>query len=121
MFDAVSSSIDHIRAGELLALAVTSATRLEVLPDIPTVGDFVPGYGSSAWTGIGGPRNTPAEILDKLNKEIYAALADPRLRTRLADLGSTAFASSPADLPKFIADETEKWGKVIRTANIKME
>jgi tripartite-type tricarboxylate transporter receptor subunit TctC len=121
MFDAVSSSIDHIRAGELRALAVTSATRLEVLPDIPTVGDFVPGYGSSAWTGIGGPRNTPAEILDKLNKEIYAALADPRLRTRLADLGSTAFASSPADLPKLIADETEKWGKVIRTANIKME
>jgi tripartite-type tricarboxylate transporter receptor subunit TctC len=121
MFDSAISSIDHIRAGELRALAVTSATRLEVLPDIPTVGDFVPGYGSSAWTGIGGPRNTPAEILDKLNKEIYAALADPRLRTRLADLGSTAFASSPADLPKFIADETEKWGKVIRTANIKME
>jgi tripartite-type tricarboxylate transporter receptor subunit TctC len=121
MFDAVISSIDHIRAGELCALAVTGATRLEVLPDIPTVGDFVPGYGSSVWNGIGAPKNTPAEIIDKLNKEINAAVADPKFRARLADLGSTPFASSPADLRKLIADETEKWGKVIRSANIKVE
>jgi tripartite-type tricarboxylate transporter receptor subunit TctC len=121
MFDAVISSIDHIRAGELRALAVTGATRLEVLPDIPTVGDFVPGYEATGWQGIGVPKNTPAEIIDKLNKEINAALADPRFRARLADLGVAAFASSPADLRKLIADETEKWGKVIRAANIKIE
>lgn len=121
MFDSVASSIDHIRAGELRALAVTSATRLNVLPDIPAVGEFVPGYATDTWNGIGAPINTPAEIVDKLNKEVNAALADPRFRSRLNDLGQTAFASSPANLRKLIASEIEKWGEVIRVANIKVE
>jgi tripartite-type tricarboxylate transporter receptor subunit TctC len=121
MFDSVASSIDHIRAGELRPMAVTSATRLEVLPDIPTVGEVVPGFATSAWNGIGAPKNTPAEIIDKLNKEINSALADPKLRSRLNDLGQTAFASSPAEIRQLIAEETEKWGKVIRAANIKVE
>ena len=115
------ASIEHIRAGKLRALAVTTATRSEALPDIPTVGDFVPGYEASAWFGIGAPKNTPAEIIDKLNKEINAALADPKIKARLADLGGMALAGSPADFGKLIADETEKWGKVIRAANIKPE
>ena len=115
------SSIEHIRAGKLRALAVTTATRSEALPDIPTVGEFVPGYEASAWYGIGAPKNTPAEIIDKLNKEINAALADPKMKARLADLGGTVLAGSPADFGKLIADETEKWGKVIRAANIKPE
>ena len=121
MFDTTSSSIEHIRAGKLRALAVTTATRSEALPDIPTVGDFVPGYEASAWFGVGAPKNTPAEIIDKLNKEINAALADPKMKARLADLGGTVLAGSPADFGKLIADETEKWGKVIRAANIKPE
>jgi tripartite-type tricarboxylate transporter receptor subunit TctC len=100
-------------------LAVTTATRAEALPDIPTVSDFVPGYEASAWYGIGAPRNTPAEIVDKLNKEINAALSDPKIKARLADLGGTVLSGSPADFGKLIADETEKWGKVIRAANIK--
>jgi len=100
---------------------VTTATRSPVLPDIPTVAEFVPGYESSFWTGVGAPKNTPAEIVDKLNKEINAALADPKMKARLADLGATALPSSPADFGKFIADETEKWGKVIRALNIKAE
>ena len=115
------SSIEHIRAGKLRALAVTTATRSEVLPDIPTVGEFVPGYEASAWSGVGAPKNTPAEIVDKLNKEINAGLADPKIKARLADLGGTVLAGSPADFGKLIADETEKWGKVIRAANIKPE
>ena len=103
------------------ALAVTTATRSDALPDIPTVGEFVPGYEASAWFGIGAPKNTPAEIIDKLNKEINAALADPNMKARLADLGGMVLVGSPADFGKLIADETEKWGKVIRAANIKAE
>jgi len=121
MFDTLATSIEHIRAGKLLALAVTSATRSEVLPDIPTVGDFVPGYEGIGWQGVGAPRNTSAEIIDKLNKELNAGLADPRMKARIADLGGTVFASSPADFGTFIADYTEKWAKVIRAANIKLQ
>ena len=116
MFDAMPSSIEYIRAGKLRALAVTTATRSEALPDIPTVGEFVPGYEASGWYGIGAPKNTPAEIVDKLNKEINAALADPKIKARLADLGGTVLAGSPADFGKLIADETEKWGKVVKFA-----
>ena len=93
---------------------MTTATRSEALPDVPTVGEFVPGYEASAWFGVGAPKNTPAEIIDKLNKEINAGLADPKMKARLADLGGTVLAGSPADFGKLIADETEKWGKVIR-------
>ena len=107
------------QGGQLRALAVTTATRSEALPDIPTVGEFVPGYEASTWFGIGAPRNTPAEIIDKLNKEINAALADPKIKARLADLGGTVLAGSPADFGKFIADETEKWAKVVKFAGIK--
>ena len=114
--------VDRVhRAGKLRALAVTTATRSEALPDIPTVGDFVPGYEASVWFGIGAPKGTPAEIVDKLNKEINAALADPKIKARIADLGGTALAGSPAEFGKLIADETEKWAKVIRAANIKAE
>jgi tripartite-type tricarboxylate transporter receptor subunit TctC len=115
------ASIKYIRTGQLRPLAVTTATRSEALPDIPTVDEFVSGYEASAWQGIGAPKNTPAEIIDRLNKEINAGLADPKLKTRLADLGGTVLVGSPADFGKFIADETEKWAKVIRTANIKPE
>jgi len=115
------SSIQLIRAGKLRALAVTTSTRAEALPDIPTVGEFVPGYEASVWQGMGAPRNTPAEIVDKLNREIDAGLADPNMKARLADLAFAVFASSPAEFGKFIAAETEKWGKVIRTTNIKPE
>jgi tripartite-type tricarboxylate transporter receptor subunit TctC len=119
MFDNVSSSIEYIRAGGLRPLAVTTATRSEALPDLPTVGDFVPGYEASAVNGIGAPRATPTEIIDKLNKEINAGLADPKLKARLADLGASVLVGSPADYGRLIAEETEKWGKVIRAANIK--
>jgi tripartite-type tricarboxylate transporter receptor subunit TctC len=121
MFGSITSSIAYIKAGKLRALAVTSITRSDELPDIPTVGDFVTGYEASNWYGIGVPKGTPAEIIDKLNKEISAAFDDPKFTARLADLGSTALPGSPADFGKFIADETEKWGKVIRTANIKAQ
>jgi tripartite-type tricarboxylate transporter receptor subunit TctC len=114
------SSIDHIRAGRLRALAVTSATRLEALLDIPTVGEFVPNYEANAWFGIGAPKGTPAEIIDRLNKQINASFVDPKTKARLADLG-TVLSGSPADFGKLIADETEKWGKVIRAGNIKAE
>jgi tripartite-type tricarboxylate transporter receptor subunit TctC len=120
-FAPISTSLAYVRAGKLRALAVTTAAPAEALPDIPTVSDFVPGYEVSAWYGIGAPRNTPAEIVDKLNKEINASLADPKLKARLADLGSSAFVVSSADFGKFIADETEKWAKVIKFANIKAE
>jgi tripartite-type tricarboxylate transporter receptor subunit TctC len=120
MFDTLSTAIEHIRAGKLRALAVTSATRSEVLPDVPTVGDFVPGYEGTGWQGLGAPRNTPAEIIDKLNKEINAGLADPRMKARVADLGGTVFASSPADFGTFIAAYTEKWAKVIKFARAKV-
>jgi hypothetical protein len=121
VFDSLISSIEHIRAGTLRGLAVTSATRLEALPDIPTVGDFVPGYEATAWIGIGAPKNTPAEIIEKLNKEINAALADPKMKARIADLGAEVLAGSPADLGKRIVADTEKWGKVIRVAKIKAQ
>jgi tripartite-type tricarboxylate transporter receptor subunit TctC len=114
-------SIEHIRTGKLRALAVTTATRSETLPDIPTIGDFVPGYEVSVWLGVGAPKGTPAEIVDKLNREINAALADPKMKARLADLGGTVLPGSPADFSKLIADETEKWAKVIRANNIKPE
>jgi tripartite-type tricarboxylate transporter receptor subunit TctC len=121
LFDPVSSSIEHIRAGKLRALAVTTATRSQALPDIPTVADFVPGYEATQWNGIGAPRNTSAEIVDKLNNEFNAVLADPGIKVRLAELGLTVLASSPAGLGKFIAEETEKWGKVVKLAGIKPE
>jgi tripartite-type tricarboxylate transporter receptor subunit TctC len=121
MFAPTPTSIEHIRSGKLRALAVTSATRSDALPDIPTVGDFVPGYEASNWYGVGIPKNTPAEIIDKLNKEINAGLADPRMKARIADLGGTVFASSPADYGKLIADETEKWGKVVKFVGIKAD
>jgi tripartite-type tricarboxylate transporter receptor subunit TctC len=121
MFDPVVSSIAHIRAGKLRPLAVTTSTRSEALPDIPTVAEFLPDYEASAWFGIGAPKNTPTEIVDKLNKEINAGLADPKMKARLAELGATTLPGSPADFGKLIADETEKWAKVIRAANIKPE
>jgi len=120
-FGTVTVSIGYIRAGKLRALAVTTLKRSEMLPELPTVAEFVPGYEASFWAGIGAPRNTPAEIIDKLNREINAALADPKMKARLADLGATGLAGSPADFGKLIADETEKWGNVIRPANIKAE
>jgi tripartite-type tricarboxylate transporter receptor subunit TctC len=112
-------SIEYIRAGKLRALAVTTSARWEGLPDLPTVSEFLPGYEASAWFGIGAPKSTPTEIIDKLNKEINAGLADAKLKVRLADLGATVLAGTPAGFGKVIADETEKWGKVIRAANIK--
>jgi tripartite-type tricarboxylate transporter receptor subunit TctC len=121
IFDPLPSSIAFIRSGKLRPLAVTSAMRLEILPGIPTVAEFVPGYEASGWAGMGVPRNTPAEIIDKLNTEINAALADPKFKARLADLGSAAFVSSPAEFGKHIAEETEKWGRMIRAAGIKAE
>jgi tripartite-type tricarboxylate transporter receptor subunit TctC len=120
-FASVPSSIAYIKAGTLRALAVTTSTRSELLPDIPVVGDFVPKYEASFWTGLGAPKNTPAEIVERLNKEINAALADPKIQGRFADLGGAVLPGSPADFGKLIADETEKWGKVIRAANIKPE
>src|SRR5262245_50254143 len=120
-FASVPSSIEHIRTGKLRALAVTSATRTEALPDMPTVGEFVPGYEASIWFGVGAPKVTPAEIVEKLNKEINASLADPKLQARRADLGGTVMMGSPADFGKFIADETEKWGKVVKFTGIKAD
>jgi tripartite-type tricarboxylate transporter receptor subunit TctC len=121
MFVSTIASIGYIKAGRLRTLAVTTATRWDGLPDIPTVGEFVPGYEASYWAGIGAPKPTPAEIVEKLNKEINAGLAEPKIKAQLAELGSTALAGSPADFSKLIAEETEKWGKVIRAANIKPE
>jgi tripartite-type tricarboxylate transporter receptor subunit TctC len=121
MFATMPSSIEYIRAGKLRALAVATATRSEALPDVPTVGEFVPGYEASSWSGLGAPRATPAEIVDKLNKEVNAALDDPKMKARLADLGGVALPGSPADFGKLIADETEKWAKVIKFAGIKSE
>ena len=120
-FDPMPASIEYIRAGKLRALAVTTAKRSEVLPDIPALSDFLPGYEASFWGGFGAPKDTPVEIVDKLNKEINAALAEPKMKARLADLGGTVMMGSPADFAKLIADETEKWGKVIRAANIKAD
>jgi tripartite-type tricarboxylate transporter receptor subunit TctC len=119
MFDVTSSSIGHVRAGKLRALGVTTATRLSVLPDVPPVGDFVPGYEAISWNGIGAPKNTPPEIIEILNREVNAALADTTFRARLAELGLEPFPSSTAEFAKFVVDYTEKWAKVIRTAGIK--
>ena len=121
LFDPIPASIGYIRAGKLRALAVTTATRSDALPDIPTVGEFVPSYEASQWYGIGAPNKTPAEIIDKLNKEVNASLNDPVLKARVADLGGTPLSGSPVDFGKLIADETEKWAKVIKFANIKPE
>jgi tripartite-type tricarboxylate transporter receptor subunit TctC len=121
MFVSTVSSIEHIKTGRLRALAVTAAMRSDALPDIPTVAEFVPGYEASAWFGVGAPKATPAEVIGKLNKEINAALADPKMKARLADLGGTVLPGTPADFGKLIADETEKWGKVVKFANIKPE
>jgi tripartite-type tricarboxylate transporter receptor subunit TctC len=121
LFGSTSLTIEQIRAGKLRPLAVTTATRWEGLPDIPTVNDFVSGYEASAVFGLGAPRNTPAEIIDTLNKEINAALADPNTKARLADLGGTVLAGSPADFGKLVAEETEKWGKVVKFSGAKPE
>jgi len=121
MFDPVVSSLSHIQTGKLRPLAVTTSTRSEVLPDIPTVGDFLPGYEASIWFGVGAPRNTPSEIVDRLNKEINAGLTDPKIKSRFAELGGTTLPGSPADFGELIADETEKWGKVIKFAGIKAD
>ena len=121
MFDVMPEAIEHIRAGRLRSLAVTTAVRYPAMPDVPTVGEFVPGYEASTWWGVGAPRNTPVEVINKLNREINGALADPKIKARLADLGGTVLPDSPAEFGKLIADETEKWGKVIRAANIKAE
>ena len=120
-FATISTALPHVKSGRLRALAVTTATRSDALPDIPTVGEFLPGYEGSNWYGLGVPKATPAEIVDQLNKEVNAALDDPKMKARLADLGGVALPGSPANFGKLIADETEKWGKVIRAANIKPE
>jgi tripartite-type tricarboxylate transporter receptor subunit TctC len=120
-FGPMPASIEHIRAGTLRALAVTTTTRSGALPDVPTMGDFVPGHEASSWYGIGAPKNTPPEIIDKLNREINAALADPKMKARLIDLGATVFGGSPAEFGKFIADETKKWAKVVKFAGIKAD
>ena len=119
MFATTPGTTDYAKTGKLRALAVTTAMRVEALPDVPTVADFVAGYESSQWYGVTAPRNTPAEIIDKLNREINAGLHDPKIKARLADLGGSLLEGSPADFGKLIAEETEKWGKVIRAANIK--
>jgi len=121
MFATPIVSIEHIRAGKLRPLAVTSATRFGVLPDIPSVGEFLPGYEASVWVGLGAPKNTPTEIVDQLNKEINAGLADPKIKSGLADLGGGAFSSSPADFAKLIAEDTEKWAKVVKFSGAKSE
>jgi tripartite-type tricarboxylate transporter receptor subunit TctC len=120
-FDNLPASIEHIRAGKLRPLAVTTTTRSPALPDIPSLGEILPGFEASAWIGVAAPRNTPAEIIDKLNKEINAALVDPKIKARFVELSAMVFGGSPADFGKLIAEETEKWGKVIRAANIKAE
>jgi tripartite-type tricarboxylate transporter receptor subunit TctC len=121
MFDNLPTSIEHIRVGRLRPLAITTATRSELLPEVPTVADFLPGYEASAWYGVGAPRNTPAAIIDRLNQEINAVLADPRMQARAAEMGATLLAGSPADFGKLIADETEKWSKVVKFAGIRAD
>ena len=120
-FNPLPSSLNFIQTGKLRALAVTSATRQAALPDVPTVGEFVPGYEGTAWFGIGAPKNTPKEIVDKLNQEINTGLADPKLKARLEELGGVPMSMTPADFGKFITDETEKWGKVVKFADLKVE
>jgi tripartite-type tricarboxylate transporter receptor subunit TctC len=120
-FAGMAGSIEYLRTGKLRGLAVTTTTRAEALPDIPAIAEFVPGYEAVSLFGIGAPKNTPAEIVDKLNQEINAALADPKIAQRVADLGGSVLAGSAADFGKLIASETEKWGKVVRAANITAE
>ena len=121
MFNPLINTIEYIRSGKLRVLAVTTATRLDELPDIPTVGEFLPGYEATVWSGLGAPKDTPSEIINQLNKEIIAGLTDPTIRSRLADLGVTPMPMTPSEFGHLIANETEKWGKVIRAANIKPE
>ncbi len=120
-FDNLPASIEHIRSGKLRALAVSTAERAEQLPNVPALAEFLPGFEASAWVGISVPRNTPADVIERLNKEINAGLADPKIKTRLVDLGGAVFPTTPASFTKHVADETEKWGKVVRAANIKAE
>jgi tripartite-type tricarboxylate transporter receptor subunit TctC len=120
MFATMPASIQYVRSGMLRALAVTTATRSEVLPDIPAVGEIVPGYEADSWYGVAAPKNTPSAIVQKLNKEIIASLADPKLKARLADLGAEPMPMTPAEFEQFVADETEKWGKVVKFAGIKV-
>jgi tripartite-type tricarboxylate transporter receptor subunit TctC len=119
--DNLPASVEHIKAGKLRALAVTTATRSPALPDVPVLAEFQPGFEASAWIGIGAPRNTPPEVIQKLNSEINAGLADPRIKARIADFAATVFTGSPAELDQLVVNATEKWGKVIRAANIKLE
>jgi tripartite-type tricarboxylate transporter receptor subunit TctC len=121
MFDVTPSSTPYIKAGRLRALAVTTATRADVLPEVPVMGDFVPGYEASAWLGFGAPKDTPAAIIDMLNSEVNAGLADPMIKARFADLGATMLPGSPADFGKLITEETEKWAKVVKFAGIKAD
>jgi len=120
-FSPIAASIGYIRAGTLRGLAVIATSRVDALPDIPTMADFIPGFHAIGWIGVGAPKKTPVEIIDKLNKEINAGLADPKINARIADLGGTRLVLSPAAFGKLITDEVEKWGKVIRAANIKAE
>jgi len=120
-FGTTASSLEYVRAGKLRALAVTIERRLDALPDIPAVAEFVPGYEASAWFGVGAPRNTPIEIIDKLNKEINAGVADPKMKARLTDLGGIALRGSPSDFGKLIVEETEKWGKVVKLSGAKLD
>jgi tripartite-type tricarboxylate transporter receptor subunit TctC len=121
MFDAVPSAIAHIRGGGLRALAVTTARRSEALPDIPVLADTLPGYAASSWYGVGAPRGTPAEVVGRLNREIDAGLSDPTLLAQFASLGATPMRGTPAELGRVIAEETERWGRVVRTAGIRVE
>jgi tripartite-type tricarboxylate transporter receptor subunit TctC len=121
VFAGVSNAVEYIKASRLRALAVTTATRSEALPDVPTIGEFIKGFEASQWYGVGAPRNTPVEIIDKLNNEINGGLADFKIKTRLADLGCSTLVGSPADFARLIAEDTDKWGKVIKAANIKAQ
>ena len=121
MFSPLPPSVDYVRSGRLRALAVTTATRSQALPDIPVIADVVPGYEASAWYGIGAPKGTPTEIVDKLNAEINAAFADPKIKARLIELGGMVLAGSAADFGKLIADETEKWEKVVKFAGVRVD
>jgi tripartite-type tricarboxylate transporter receptor subunit TctC len=121
LFATTPGTVDYVKTGKLRALAVTTASRAEVLPDLPTVGDFVPGYEASQWYGVGAPKNTPAEIIDRLNKEINAALTDARMKVRFADIGGEALMGTPAEFGRFMVAETEKWAKVVKFAGLKPE
>jgi tripartite-type tricarboxylate transporter receptor subunit TctC len=121
MFDNIPTAMEFVRSGKLRGLAVTGAAKSETLPDLPTVAEFVPGYEATSWYGVGAPKGTPAEIIEKLNHEINVILADPKTKARFAELGATLLPGSSADFGKLVADETEKWGKVIRAANIRLD